>query len=364
MLVFPAFDENPYLNLLALAARADGFRFVGSGTYRELAERAAGLRDGDVLHVHWTTPLLQQEPSAAVASRRLRGLIALLRRLRERGVRVVWTVHNRLPHELRHPALEVRLYRALAESADAIHVMSPATPEIVADVVTLDPAKVRTIPHPSYEGVYETGVTREDARTSFALDDDERAVLFLGQIRPYKGVSELVAATALAAGDDDAPRVRLMLAGAVKEQSREEFVASIPDELRVISQLDYVADGDLARWLRAADVAVFPYRSILNSGSVHLAATFRVPVVLPDEPHLRDQFGEQAWVSFFDRRRPVESIAELLASRTAPPAPSTYDAFLAGISPWDVSRGYAALLSELSGRARPAQPVSGTDAAA
>ncbi|GAA3653280.1 glycosyltransferase [Microbacterium marinilacus] len=363
MLVFPAFDENPYLNLLALAARADGFRFLGSGTYRELSERAAGLRAGDVLHVHWTTPLLQQEPSASVASRRLRGLVALLGRLRGRGVRIVWTVHNRLPHELRHPALEVRLYRALAAAADAIHVMSPATPEVVADVVTLDRQKVRVIPHPSYEGVYETGVTREAARASFGLEDDERAALFLGQIRPYKGVSELVDATALAARGDG-PRLRLMLAGAVKEQSRDEFVASIPDGLPVISQLDYVADGDLARWFRAADVAVFPYRSILNSGSVHLAATFRVPVVLPDEPHLRDQFGEQAWVSFFDRRRPVESIAELLASRTAQPAPSAYDAFLAGISPWDVSRSYAALLSELSGDDRRSRPISGADAAA
>jgi glycosyltransferase involved in cell wall biosynthesis len=352
VLVFPAFDENPYLNLLALAPKAAGWRFLGSDTHVSLTRQARRLRRGDVLHIHWTTPLLQQAPSERVAAARLRSLARTLRLLRTRGVRIVWTLHNRLPHELRFRGLEVRLYRALAAAADVIHVMSPATAEVVADVVRLDPAKVRVIPHPSYEGIYETGVGRGEARAGFGLDDRERAVLFLGQIRPYKGVDDLAAAAAAVARRGRA--LALLLGGAVKEQSREEFRAGLPAGLRTVAHLEYVPDGDIARWFRAADVAVFPYRAILNSGSVHLAATFHVPVVLPDEPHLREQFGAFSWVAFFDTARPVESIADLLDSPDlfASVTAADFERFLEHISPWETSRRYARLLSELgTGRA-------------
>ena len=107
-------------------------------------------------------------------------------------------------------------------------------------------------------------------------------------------------------------------------------------------------DAEISRWYLAADVAVLPYRAVLNSGSIHLAATFRVPVIIPDEPHLREQFGREPWVAFFDPSDAEASIARLLSDRVlfAGLSPLDFDSFLRDISPWRVSLKYSALLAE------------------
>jgi hypothetical protein len=85
---------------------------------------------------------------------------------------------------------------------------------------------------------------------------------------------------------------------------------------------------------------------------VHLAATFRVPVVLPDEEHLRRQFGGQRWAAFFDPSRPADSIAALLGDESlfAGLADEDFARFTAPITPWRVSRDYRRLLDELTDR--------------
>lgn len=348
VLVFPAWRDNPFLNLLALPALARGRKFLGATTYASLLLQSERLSAGDALHVHWTSPLLQEVLAESEAMSRNDSLGRMLAGLRARGVALIWTVHNKLPHELRHRSAEIALYRLLVEHATVVHVMAPATPALMRDVVELPHDKVRVIPHPSYEGLYDTAIGRVRARDSFGLVRQDRAVLFLGQIRPYKGVDSLIEGASVAAQEDH--DLVLMLAGVVKEMSLEDFEATIPDSLRSISSFSFVDDGDIDRWFTASDVVVLPYRAILNSGSLHLAATFRRPVIIPDEVHLREQFGDQAWVAFFDPGRAVDSIAELLADRSlfASVTDDDFARFTDPISPWEVGRRYADLLDEIT----------------
>lgn len=348
VLIFPEWRENPYLNLLGLAPRADGMELRGADSFEGLVRALSQLRSGDILHIHWTTPILQFCRTSRAARRHVRRLSRSVRLAKARGVRVAWTVHNRLPHEMAYPGQEIALYRLLGQASDIVLTMAPATRQIVSDIVRLDRAKTKTMPHPSYEGIYESGVSRQAARASFGLAPDEQAVLFVGQIRPYKGVAALARAVEMAAPES---RSTLMLGGVVKEMDDEEFEKSLPAGVRTILQLSFVEDADVARWFRAADVMVLPYRSVLNSGSLHLAGTFGVPVILPDLPHLVEQFGSQRWVAFFDRDDPERSIAALLSDEQLFDGLSAedFEAFLRPIAPWDVSRHYLAVLRELSG---------------
>lgn len=357
VLVFPAWRDNPFLNLLALSPRAAGWQVLETTTFPGLLAQAQRLVDGDVLHLHWTGPIVQTSSSRAEAAGRLTATRRLLDDLRRRGVRVVWTLHNRLPHELEFPDAEAALYRLLADRVDIVHVMSESTPDVIADICTLDPDRVRVIPHPSYDGVYASAVTRTQARRSFGLDEQSVAVLFLGQLRPYKGIDTLLDAVRAVPVRRDGRPLALLLAGSATPEAQAEIMRRLPPDVHSVVEFGFVPDGDVARWYAAADVTVLPYRAILNSGSAHLAASFRVPVLLPGEAHLHAQFGAQPWVHLYDMSRSDAAIAEALADPDtfAGVGEADFDAFTAPISPWRTSRRYLDLLQELSAHRDPSQ---------
>lgn len=362
LLVFPAWEDNPYINLLNLAARAYGYQQLGATTHPTLLKRLDGLSSGDVFQLHWTQAISQTAPSAEAARARLRTFTRALERAQQRGAKIVWTIHNRLPHELRFHDVEVGLLRTLAARADAIHVMSSGTTAFMADICELPPDRVHVIPHPSYLGVYGPPTTderRTDARAALGVSPDQYAVLAFGQIRGYKGLDVLIAAMTRLA--DEGMPVKLLIAGSAKEDMRSAIGALIPDDLPAVVSFDFVDDSEVHRWFDAADVAVFPYRAILNSGSTHLAATFGVPVVLPGEPHLREQFRTHPWVRFYGPAEGASSLSAVLRER---PRREEYlremEDFATTVSPWHISQQYLRLLQGLS---RPAVPAATLESA-
>lgn len=354
VLVFPAWGDNPYLNLMSLAPRASGYEFRGATILESLINASAELGPHDVLHLHWTAPILQKASDDREAATAFGRFQALLDRLRDRQVKLVWTVHNQLPHELVYRDAEIRLYRLLAERADLIHVMAPATPDVLAEICTLPAARVRGIPHPSYLGVYGVPPAKSEARALLGVDPLAPTILFLGQMRPYKGLGTLLAALQRLA-EGEGPLPTLLLAGAASSKVRAEIESALPKGISVVAKYEFVPDGEVGTWFAAADLAVFPYRAILNSGSLHLAAAFGVPAMVPNEPHLVDQFASQSWVSFFDVADPIDSMAQGIRERLLRDQPDEsshlgFDEFNDAVSPWRISLRYAALLDEVTGR--------------
>lgn len=357
--VFPAYRDNPYLNLMLLAPRARGWGVLESLRTEVLEQHLARLGSGDVFHMQWTAPIVQRADDAAEARARLDRFRSAVDGARGRGARLVWTVHNVLPHDARHLELELELNRYLAGAADVVHVMNVATAEAVAEHYAIDPATAVHVPHPSYQGVHPDTVTRAEARASFGLDDADLAVLAFGQMRPYKGLDVLVDAVRRLPAER---RPVLLLAGRTTADDRATIDGLLADgtlgEVRAVREHDHVDDGDVQRWFRAADVAVFPYRRVLNSGSLHLAASFGLPAVLPAEPHLLAEFGDEPWIRWFDTAQPAASIAALLGDGAAvhdgpshDEAARTAAAFSRRLAPFPVSRRYADLLDEVAASA-------------
>ncbi|ROP65776.1 glycosyltransferase [Curtobacterium sp. ZW137] len=343
--VFPAYRDNPYLNLMLLAPRARGWNVLESLRLEQLEQHLGTLGDGDVFHMHWTAPIVQRADTLAEATERLERFRHAVDDARSRGAGLVWTIHNVLPHDARHVALELELNQWLAESADVIHVLNAATASVTEQHYLLDPAKVVHIPHPSYQGVYPASSSRADARASFGLEDDRHAVLFFGQIRPYKGLDVLIEAVSRVPAH---ARPVLLLAGRTSDEDRAALDDLIGDDVRTIRSYDYVPDSDVQRWFRAADLAVFPYRQVLNSGSVHLAASLGVPAVIPDEPHLRAEFDGEDWLRWFDTREPVSSLAAIVeADAESPASGAAAEAFSRRLAPFALSRRYADLLDSI-----------------
>lgn len=293
---FPDYNRaNPYQGMLFAGLGAvDAYPVAVTDVIEHLQTRAVAAVPG-ILNIHWTTPILQYADGPFRAAIELDRFSAALHQFRAAGGRLVWTLHNVLPHETRHVWAETQLAQLMADRADAIHALSEITARQASEVLRLDPRRVVVIEHSSYLGCYPHWISRQAARRQLGLADTDRVLVALGGIRPYKGLGRLLDVFHELAEED--PSLRLLVAGKpAQTQETAGLKRRCEQSPRVISEFSHVPDDQLQVWFGAADLAVLPYSRILNSGVFWLAHTFGLPIVGPrtgalldlaDEPHVR-----------------------------------------------------------------------------
>lgn len=345
LFTFPNWYSNPYTTMLHTEPAANGCELPGTADPRRLMQE---LRDSSVsgpIHIHWTSPLIEKRESKEEAEVFVTKFIRALEKARSRGRAVLWTVHNALPHDSKYPETAIRLHAEIARVADIIHVLSASTMEAIADVYELPAQKVRVLEHSSYAGVYGDREPQARARGVIGASADARTVLFFGQLRPYKGLDQLFDAAILL--QKERP-IELLLAGKPAPELDDELDRIQSSGVAVTGALRFIEDEEVAVWFSAADIAVLPYRRVLNSGAMMLAATFGVPVVLPAEASLLSDYGDQQWIRFFDTERAPDSIAEILADDwyLRPESRQSALDFAKNRSPVAMSRDYMAMVRE------------------
>jgi glycosyltransferase involved in cell wall biosynthesis len=189
------------------------------------------------------------------------------------GFRVVWTVHNVLPHEADRK--DVEKTRWFYSHADAVFVHYEANVDRLRETLQVDTGKVTVIAHPTFEDSYPNTIGREESRRILDIPLDAKVVLCFGQMRPYKGM-EVFAEAIAELGDEylgmvvGAGQSRQVL-DALREK---EYMSS---NLRVVA--GYVPDDEMQLYFNAADIVALPYLRITTSGVVPLAYSFHRPVV-------------------------------------------------------------------------------------
>jgi glycosyltransferase involved in cell wall biosynthesis len=288
---------NPFQTMLfGDLGRVGGVARPARGLRNHL-EAAIESGSPGLLNVHWTTPVLAGVTDQEHARAKVALIGDLLERFKAGGGRLVWTVHNVLPHDPVQVDSEVALARMLAERADLVHVLSEATLAAAAPYFEIDPARAVCIPHASYRGLYPDWVSRAGARRRLGVAPDESAVLALGQIRPYKGLDRVLD---FVEGSDRRPPLRLLVAGALRPGSEsDDLAARLAAAPRTTSLTRRLRDDEIQVWMRAADIAVLPYVRVLNSGAFMLAESFDLPVVAPRTGALVERESDQH-VRLFD----------------------------------------------------------------
>jgi len=283
----PIARMNPFHALLYQRALDEGVvaaPIVREETIGEITELAR-LGFGTVLHLHWLNRVLGDARTPAEARRNASGFLRRLDQYRALGGRIVWTVHNIIPHGALLDDEEARLSQAVVDRCDVVHVMAPDTAEIVAPWFRIPPEKILVVPHPSYLGAYEDVIGRARARHELGLMPGELVHAVVGAIRPYKGLSELL--DAWDALPDDGVARRLLIAGGPSEEAGvDEILARAAVHPTVLLHAGRIDPADMQVYLRAADVAVLPYVRTLNSGALLLALTFGTPAIVPADSGL------------------------------------------------------------------------------
>lgn len=274
---WPEVRGNPYQRLIYGRIVDAGLRLL---PLRDLAELSTHqpAPSGSILHVHWTSPVMHRAKTERDARKLLWDFMARLDDLRAAGWKLMWTVHNVLPHDCRFPKLEAQLCQEIADRCDAIHVMCRSTVDAVAQHYVLPPSRVHVIPHPSLDGVYANDVSQQDARRTLGLGDEDLVLGVLGAIRPYKRLDVVV--DAFEEASKDVPSLRLLVGGAPAPGlgAVTEQAASLPN---VLARFERIPDEAMPVHVNACDALVLAQSDPLNSTVVMMAFTFGRPVIAP-----------------------------------------------------------------------------------
>ncbi len=228
----------------------------------------------DILHFHWTS--YQYSGTSLIStSLNLLKFIVKVKQAKQRGYKIVWTMHNFLPHETNGIILHYLERLWMAHQADVIIVHAEKGKEILAKQL-FRKKNVYVIPHGNYINFF-TKTPKLAAKQILGVSINKPLLLYFGYIRPYKGVLDLLQVF------HELPKlnVDLFLVGNATSSMQKEIQKFGQNDPRIKTNLRYVADEELALYLSAADIVVLPYHAVLGSGALMTALSLGCPVIAP-----------------------------------------------------------------------------------
>ncbi|MBD2494039.1 glycosyltransferase family 4 protein [Nostoc sp. FACHB-280] len=277
-------DDNPYQkelinHLNTLDIQADFPHPSSSTTF--FLPAVLFPQKANILHLHWLHPFFAGS-NFLEKSIKLSFFILELIILKLLRIKIIWTVHNLKNHENKNLALDTLCSYLVAKLTDAIIAHCDSAKEEVIKSFSLkdNQDKVFVVPHGNYINCYDNNIQKTLARKSLNIDDSAVVFLFLGMIRPYKGVLELIDTFKQLHHDAS----QLVIAGKVYQNSPEMtdlLLQRIDNDPKIKFIPGFIPSEKLQIYLNASDVVVFPYRDILTSGAVMLAMSFGRACIAP-----------------------------------------------------------------------------------
>ena len=307
--LLPEAGGNPYLDRLRRALAARGAEFLG-GHRGLLGWRwlIANARKDTVLYLQWLPRhyVIGRTPSFTRAVR----FIIKLAFARLVGYRVVWTCHNVMPHEAtRRTWIHILVRRVCCRAAELIVVHSKRS-RVLLQARFRCGDKTVIVPHGNFIGAHGAKLDRAEARRLSGIPDDAFVFCFVGRLRRYKGIERLIHAFRVVAGDRD----RLVIAGLADAGYDDELKKAVAGFGSVDLRTGWLADRELLALICGADALVFPFKRILNSGSVILGMSYAALCVVPRLGSLPEILRQDAAI-YFDPSDPQGLEAALRRAR-------------------------------------------------
>lgn len=291
---FPAkLEANPYCELLYTHIESLGVPVIKGAdfTSRWLIQNRHRVK---VLHFHWIAHRYQHWRGGIFSFFTLIGFIGRLVLALLLRYRIVWTMHNYLPHETLNRVVDYLARLLMINLARVIVHCGPARNLIVNKVV--NKKRISVIPHGNYISVYRNDIGKSEARERLGLPPEAKVFLGFGLIRGYKGTERLIQDfVGLNLSD-----VYLLVAGQPYGSAEEEMIKKLGrmSPANIHFHLGFIPCEEVQYFFKAADVAVFPFERILTSGSVILSLSFARPVVVPRLGCMREFEGSGAAILY------------------------------------------------------------------
>lgn len=247
--------------------------------------RSAFFGKFDIVHIHWADSIYRGRTHIRTIVKCFL-FMAMIVRWKIARVKIVWTVHNILPHErlriieritewfFRKSLTQVIL---LNDSDVGLESIIPGVPRV-------------TILHGHYIDWFNN---------SEKFSPVVGRIVFAGMMRPYKGIESLVRSFS----DTEDPRLTLVLAGQPLSDEYESVIRGMTaDDLRIHTQFGFLSESDLVRSITESMLVVLPYHGLYNSGAAILALSLGRPILVPHTPSMKLLQTEVGlgWVNIFE----------------------------------------------------------------
>jgi beta-1,4-mannosyltransferase len=290
---FPFMERNPYGRLLYGALAGVGIQAVADPRL-DVGWLWRHRKQVSFLHFHWDKYYYE----SLVRRPRFRHLWSWIKLVRYAlllviaralGYRIVWTVHEVVPHEPRSRRRDLVAAALLARASHALLAHDHATAVRAGRLLRIDADRVAVVPHGSYVGTYPAGRPREAVRAEWGLEASTFVFLAFGHIRSYKRLDLVLDAFSRVEEDD----VALVIAGSLNWRFRElewekrmlaHLSSAAADDPRIRYRIGRVPDEGVAELHAACDAAVLGRSDGWTSGSMILAISQGLPVVAARRP--------------------------------------------------------------------------------
>jgi len=298
--IFSAFDTvlNPYILLFKRAIERQGLKVDVKREFNLSWLLSKGKRS-DVIHLHWfnITYSLQEKRKehfflkSLINNRFVKISLEFICLIdfvlafiiaKATGKIITFTVHDLYEFGKksihRKYLIEIRRHIVFRFS-HSIHVHNSFTRKLIKKRYNRCKG-VFIIPHGNFINYYKNKITKSKARELLGLPKDVLVFLFLGLLRPYKGIEDLIDAFKNLEGEN----LRLIIVG------RIFGVVDYETNLKALSQMDhrikigfeFIPDNEIQIYFNACDFYVLPYKDITTSGAAALSLSFGRPIIAPD----------------------------------------------------------------------------------
>jgi glycosyltransferase involved in cell wall biosynthesis len=213
------------------------------------------------------------------------------------GKRIVLTAHNVNigKRDLNDSWLNRISLKIQYGLSDHVFVHTEKMKGELASDFNIPESKVSVIPFGINNTVPNTALSSAEAKQQLGVNSSDKALLFFGNIAPYKGLEYLISAFRELVAKDESYRLIIVgnpkgpkdywiqLQGAIARTGRRD---------RIIEKIEYVPDEQTELYFKAADVLVLPYTFVFQSGVLFLGYSFGLPAIAANIGALKEEIIE------------------------------------------------------------------------
>ncbi|AGB42267.1 glycosyltransferase [Halobacteroides halobius DSM 5150] len=290
-------NSNKYIKNIVQGLEKKGVTIANKGfSSNSLARiKCTMSQDVKVFHFNW---VLKRATGKEIDSYiQTYKLITWLKILQKIDRKIIWTMHNKVPHKFDNTSLVYKFREFMIRNSDRIIIHCTESKEILKQYLSVEDFehKVRYIPHGHYIDNYQK--TDDDFRKEFNIAKDDFVFQFLGQIQPYKNIDLLIKVF----NDLKLKKSKLLICGRPANDNLKQKLKKLTNKNNnIIFIPKFIPNNQIVKCLNTGDVSVLPYnkQSVLNSGSIYLALSYKQPVITSQIGTVKDMEGRDFIFSY------------------------------------------------------------------